>query len=69
MKYFNLQKLFQNTSKTQKLQILRKKLLNGCECCQWAEQRGQAKNIEGLAPDTLNGVHQHFFAEVDKKGV
>lgn len=35
--------------------------------CQWAEKRGHPKNIETLAPDTLNNILQNFYAEINKK--
>lgn len=31
------------------------------------EIRGHARSVEGLPPDTLNGILQHFFAEIDRK--
>ena len=35
--------------------------------CQWAQNIGHSKNIEVLAPDTLDSILQHFFAEINKK--
>ena len=35
--------------------------------CQWAQKRDHPKNIEILAPDTLDSILQHFFAEINKK--
>ena len=34
---------------------------------QLAQKRDQSKNIEFLAPDTLDNILQHFFAEINKK--
>ena len=34
--------------------------------CQWAQKRDHSKNIEVLAPDTLNSILQHFFVEINK---
>ena len=31
------------------------------------EERGHPRNVEGLPPDALNVILQHFFAEIDKK--
>ena len=35
--------------------------------CQWAQKRDHPKNIKALAPDTLDSILQHFFAELIKK--
>ena len=35
--------------------------------CQWAQKRDHPKNIEIVAPGTLDSVLQHFFAEINKK--
>ena len=34
--------------------------------CQWAQKRNHPKNIEVLAPDTLDSILQHFFVEINK---
>ena len=34
---------------------------------QWAQKRDHPINIELLAPDTLEIILQHFFAEINKK--
>ena len=34
---------------------------------QWAQKRNHPKDIEVLVPDTLDGILQHFFAEINKK--
>ena len=36
--------------------------------CQWAQKRDHPKNNEGLAPNVLDGILQHFFAEINQKG-
>ena len=35
--------------------------------CQWAQKRDHPQNIEVLAPDTLDSILQHIFAEFNKK--
>ena len=35
--------------------------------CQWPQKRDHPKNIEILAPDTLDSISQHFLAEINKK--
>ena len=35
--------------------------------CQRAQKRNHPKNIEALAPETLDSILQHFFAEINKK--
>ena len=35
--------------------------------CQLAQKRDHPKNIEVLAPDALDSILQHFFAEINKK--
>ena len=35
--------------------------------CQWAQKRDHPKNIEILAPDTLDSILQHFVTEINKK--
>ena len=35
--------------------------------CQYAQKRDYPQNIEVLAPDTLDSILQHFFAEINKK--
>ena len=35
--------------------------------CQLGQKRDHPKNIEVLAPDTLDSILQHFFAEINKK--
>ena len=47
------------------MQILRKQQLN--KFCQQLQKRDHPKNIEVLAPDTLDSILQHFFAEINKK--
>ena len=38
-----------------------------CMFCQWAQKRHHPKIIEVLAPDTLDSIPQHLFAEINKK--
>ena len=33
----------------------------------WAEKRIHPRSLEGLLPDTLDGILRHFFVETDKK--
>ena len=35
--------------------------------CQWEQKRDHPKNIEVLAPDTLDSILQHFFGEINRK--
>ena len=35
--------------------------------CLWTQKRDPPKNIEFLAPDTLDNILQHFVAEINKK--
>ena len=35
--------------------------------CQWAQKKGHPKNIEVLAPDTLDSILRYFFAEINQK--
>ena len=37
--------------------------------CQWEQKRDHPKNIEVLAPDTLDSILQHFFGEINRKYV
>ena len=34
--------------------------------CQWAQKKNHPKNIEVLAPDTLDSILQHFFSKIKK---
>ena len=34
--------------------------------CQWAQKRDRPKNIAVLAPDTLDSILHHFFAEINQ---
>ena len=51
--------------KSKKMQILQKQWMR--VFCQLAQKRDHSKNIEVLAPDTLDNILQHFFAEINKK--
>ena len=35
--------------------------------CPGAEKRSHPRRVKGLPPDTLDGILQHFFAEINKK--
>ena len=35
--------------------------------CQWGEKETTPTILAPLAPDTLDGILQHFFAEINKK--
>ena len=35
--------------------------------CQWAQKRSHHKNIEVLAPDTIDIILRYFFAEINQK--
>lgn len=50
-----------------KMQILRKQRLSKCEYFVSMQKTDHPKNIEVLAPYTLNSILQHFFPEINFK--
>ena len=48
------------------MQILRTHQLSGCKCFVRGHKRETTQKYWGL-PDALDGILQHFFAEINKK--